>query len=101
MQTNSENKITAGDLRQRLTIPKERLEAINAVLLNPDMRVINDFLAVVAKYGTPEEINQRAKEAGQLEHLLKKVEEIQPAYLEDLEWLDEQRKKKAFISIHD
>ena len=51
-----------------LTIPNERLEAINAVLLNPDMRVINDFLAVVAKYGTPEEINQQAMEAGQLDN---------------------------------
>lgn len=101
MQTNSENKITAGDLRQRLTIPNERLEAINAVLLNPDMRVINDFLAVVEKYGTPEEINQQAKEAGQLDNLLRKVEAIEPAYLEDLEWLDEQRQKKAFISIQD
>jgi hypothetical protein len=101
VQSNSDNKVTAGDLRQRLTIPNERLEAINAVLLNPDMRVINDFLAVVTKYGTPEEINQRAKEAGQLDNLLKKVEEIQPAYIEDLEWLDEQRKKKAFISIQD
>ena len=40
-------------------------------------------------------------EAGQLENLLKKVEEIQPAYLEDLEWLDEQRRQKAFISIQD
>ena len=101
MQTNSEKKMTAADLRQRLIIPNERLEAINAVLLNPDLRVINDFLAVVAKYGTPEEINQQAMEAGQLENLLKKVEEIQPAYLEDLEWLDEQRRQKAFISIQD
>jgi hypothetical protein len=101
VQTNSEKIMTAGDLRQRLTIPNERLEAINAVLLNPDMRVINDFLAVVAKYGTPEEINQQAMEAGQLDNLLKKVEEIQPAYLEDLEWLDEQRRQKAFISIQD
>jgi hypothetical protein len=35
---------------------------LNAVLLNPDMRVINDFLAVVEKYGTPEEINRQAAE---------------------------------------
>ena len=46
------------DLRQMLSIPVERLDAINAVLLNPDTRLINDFLTVVAKYGSPEEINQ-------------------------------------------
>ena len=32
MQPNSQKKITAADLRQRLIIPNERLEAINAVL---------------------------------------------------------------------
>ena len=31
------------DLRERLKIPADRLDEINAVLLNPDMRVMNDF----------------------------------------------------------
>ena len=57
-------------LRQLLKIPAERLEDVNAVLLNPDTQVINDFLAVVAKYGTPEEINRKAEEARQLPALL-------------------------------
>ena len=61
------------DLRERLKIPSDRLDEINAVLLNPDMRVMNDFLAVVAKYGTPEEINAKAKEARKMENLLAKV----------------------------
>ena len=50
-------------IRERLQIAPERLEAINAVLLDPDMQVVNDFLDVVAKYGTPEEINAKAAEA--------------------------------------
>ena len=45
------------DMRQRLRISSDRLDALNDILLNPDMRVIDDFLKVVAKYGTPEEIN--------------------------------------------
>ena len=45
---------------RRLEISPDRLEALNAILLNPDMRVIDDFLAVVARYGTPEEINRKA-----------------------------------------
>ncbi len=92
---------TQDELRHRLAIPIERLDAINAVLLNPDERVINDFLAVVAKYGTPEEINAKAKSARQMSALLQRVEETHPAYLADLSWLSERRDADAFISIAD
>ena len=101
MQTNSAPMMDESDLRQKLTIPLERLNAINAVLLNPDLRLVNDFLAILAKYGTPDEINQQAADAGQLDALLHKVKEIQPAYLEDLEWLEEQRQQGSFIRIQD
>ena len=89
------------DLRERLKIPANRLDEINAVLLNPDMRVINDFLAVVEKYGTPEEINAKAHEARKLDNLLAKVKATKPEYLADLEWLAEQRDAGAFISVAD
>ena len=75
------------DIRQRLKIPPDRLDALNSLLLNPDMRVINDFLAVVAKYGTPEEINAKADEARQMDALLKRVKETKPEFLADLDWL--------------
>ncbi|MEW6716397.1 MAG: hypothetical protein AB1345_02670 [Chloroflexota bacterium] len=88
-------------IRHRLSIPPDRLEAINAILLNPDMRAINDFLNVVAKYGAPEEINQKATAARQLPALFKRVEKKKPAYLDDLKWLQEQRDKGAFIRIAD
>jgi hypothetical protein len=91
----------AKDYRQKLAISPDRLEAINAVILDPDSRVINDFLSVVAKYGTPQEINQNAAEASQLPVLLKRVEAINPGYLEDLIWLEEQRDQHAFITIND
>ena len=87
------------DFRHLLQIPAARLDDINAVLSNPDTRVINDFLAVVAKYGTPEQINQKAAAARQLPALLKKVGETRPEYLSDLRWLEEQRDRGAFISI--
>ncbi len=88
-------------LRDHLKIPYDRLDAINAVLLNPDERIINDFLAVVAKYGTPEEINAKAREARQLDNLMEKVRQTKPEYLDDLNWLIEQRDKGAFISVAD
>ncbi len=89
------------ELRERLRISPDKLDAINDILLNPDMRVVNDVLAVVAKFGTPEEINAKAAEAGKLENLLKKVEAVKPEYLADLQWLMEQRDKGAFISVSD
>ncbi|MEJ5224924.1 MAG: hypothetical protein WHV44_10760, partial [Anaerolineales bacterium] len=89
------------DLRQRLSIPASRLDPINAVLLDPSTQVIEDFLAVVAKYGTPEEINAKHREARKLDNLLKKVEERAPAYIPDLKWLIEQRDRGAFVSVAD
>ena len=88
-------------LRQSLAIPISRLEEINAVLLNPDTRVINDFLAVVEKYGTPDEINRKAAQEGSLPALIERVKESKPEYLEDLQWLEEQRARSAFISVAD
>jgi hypothetical protein len=89
------------DLRKKLEISVDQLESINKVLLNPDSRVINDFLKVVEKHGTPDEINAKAVEAGKLENLLKMVEKSKPEFLADLEWLQEQRDKNAFISVAD
>lgn len=89
----------AEQIRQLLRIPYERLDDINAVLMDTDTRVINDFLAVVAKYGTPEEINRKAQQARQLPVLLEKVKATKPEYLEDLRWLEEQRERGAFISL--
>jgi hypothetical protein len=88
-------------LRKLLKIPYSRLDDINAVLLNPDMQVVNDFLAVVEKYGTPREINRKAKAARQLPRLLAKVKKLKPEYLKDLKWLEAQRDKGAFISVAD
>jgi hypothetical protein len=89
------------NVRQLLRIDPARLDAINSILFDPDMRVVNDFLKVVDKYGTPEEINRKADQAGQLENLLKKVELTKPEYLVDLEWLTQQRDRSAFISVDD
>jgi hypothetical protein len=88
-------------IREMLSIPSSRLEEINSVISDPNTRVINDFLSMVAKYGTPEEINQKAKSARHLSALLKRVEQSHPAYLADLHWLQEQRDRGAFISIEE
>lgn len=87
------------DLRQKLVIPASRLVEINTLLLHPDSRVINELLTVVAKYGTPEEINAKATAARQLPALLERVKTAKPEYLADLKWLEEQRDSGTFISV--
>ena len=89
------------NLRERLRIPSERLDVINAIFTDSNMKVVDDFLDVVSKYGTPEEINAKARQASNLSTLLHRVEKIRPEYLADLKWLKEQRDKKAFISVAD
>lgn len=88
-------------LRQMLKIPQSRLDALNALLLDPEMRVMNDFLEVVARYGSPQEINRKAVAAAQLPTLYRRVKEIRPEYLKDLEWLTEQRDKGTFVRLAD
>ena len=68
------------NLHDRLLIPDGNLAAINALLLNPDSRVIDALLKVVEKYGTPEEINRQAAEARQLDRLLARLDEIHSPY---------------------
>lgn len=87
------------DLRQRLRVEPERVHALNDILLDPEMRVIDDLLEVVQKYGSPEEINRKAAAARQPSALRERVAATRPEYLEDLDWLSEQRDRGAFITI--
>jgi hypothetical protein len=89
------------NLQNLLKIPSDRLDAINAILLDPRERVMADFLKVVEKYGTPEEINAKHTRSRQIEELFRKVKEKNPIYIRDLEWLMEQRDRNAFIPINE
>jgi len=89
------------NLRERLRIAQEQFNDINSLLLDPDSQVVNDFLAVVEKYGAVEEINRQAEEARRFPNLMARLKEVDSPYLADLEWLIEQRDQGAFISIAD
>ena len=84
-----------------LKISPDKLKAFNSVLLDPNSRVMKDFLAVVAKYGTPQEINRKHKSARKMYNLFRIIEERNPAAIKDLKWLIQQRDKGAFISVKD
>lgn len=87
--------------RQLLAIPRSRLDAINDVLLDPDSKVMKAFLDIVAKYGTPEEINHKHAESRRLDNLLKAVQAKAPGHVKDLHWLIQQRDQRRFISVAD
>jgi hypothetical protein len=87
------------ELRRKLAIPSARLDDLNAFLLDPDSRVVSDVLAVIARYGTPEEINRKARAAGELPALLDRIRAAHPEYLADLDWLAGQRDRGAFVSV--
>lgn len=89
------------ELRARLRIPHGRLDDINALLLDPNTRVVNDLLDVVAKYGTPEEIEAKAARARDFDALMARLAEHDCRYLDDLIWLQGQRDAGAFISEAD
>jgi hypothetical protein len=87
------------DIQNNLAIDSKRLDEINSYILDPNNKIINDFIKVVEKYGGPETINQKAKEAGKVENLIARLKEKKSPYVEDLEWLIDQKNKGSFISV--
>jgi len=88
-----------GDLRDRLRIDSEHLRAINDLLADPGNEVVNALLDVVERYGGPEAINGKAREARRLEGLLERLEAQGSPYLADLHWLRRKRDEGAFVSV--
>ena len=89
------------DLRRKLKLSEQSLDAINAFLLKEDNPLINDLLSIVEKYGGVDEINRKANETRNLDSLMTRLKEKKPSYVKDLEWLIEQRDKGSFISMID
>jgi hypothetical protein len=87
------------DLRDRLKIGQEKIDEINHFLLDPGNELINKLLAIVEKYGGPDEINHKATEARKLGNLMARLKEQNSPYLNDLEWLIEQKDQGKFIKF--
>ena len=89
------------EFRELLKIANERLDEVNRLLTDPNNEIINELLAVVERYGGPEEINRKACEAGKMESLMARLKENQSPYLADLERLIDQRDRKAFVRMEE
>lgn len=86
-------------MRENLLISQERLQEINHFLADPSNKLINELVLVVEKYGTVEEINERAKKAKELPNLMAKLKNMDSPYYKDLIWLEEKRDQGAFVSV--
>lgn len=75
------------------------LEGMNDMLSNPSNPLVADFLRVVAKYGTPEEINAKAEEARKVANLLQRLRSLDSPHVQDLEWLIRERDRGSFVSV--
>lgn len=89
------------NLRENLVISQKAVKEINDFLTDPNNELINELLAIVERYGGPEEINRQASEARQLENLIARLRDEGSPYLADVEWLIEQRDKEAFVSMEE
>ncbi len=89
------------NIRNKLAIDRKRLDEINSYLLDSNNKIINDLIKVVEKYGGPEKINQKAREAGKVENLIERLKIRNSPYVKDLEWLIKQKDKGSFITVDD
>ena len=88
-------------LRRLLAADAGRLRQINGFLVDPANGLIDRLLEVVERHGGPREINRKAEEAGRLENLLARLDEERSPYRTDLDWLMEQRDRRAFVPMEE
>ena len=88
-------------LRERLALAPAGVAAVNALLTSPDNPLVEGLLDLLDLYGGVEEINRKAAEAERLESRLDRLRDERSPYLEDLEWLRDQRDAGAFVSLAD
>lgn len=82
-----------------LRVTQKSFDEFNQFLTSKDNEVVGEFLRVVSKYGTPQEINAKAEAARQLPNLLSRLRNMNSPYLNKLQWLIEERDKGSFVPI--
>ena len=56
---------------------------------------------MVGKFGSVSEINERAREAGRVENLVKRLERAGSPFVKDIEWLASARDGGKFVPLSD
>lgn len=87
------------DLRNKLSISTDDLNAVNEFITNPANPLIKTLTDLVETFGGPDAINEKARQARDPQNLMNRLKEINSPYVADLEWLMEQKDRKAFVSM--
>ena len=74
---------------------------VNEFLTDPANAALAGLRRVVNKFGSVSEINERAREAGKAESLIKKLERTNSPFIKDIEWLASVRDDGKLISLSD
>lgn len=88
-------------MKEKLEIDYQALNEVNQFLTKKDNPVIDKMIKIVDKYGGPQKINDLAQKNGKIEVLMEKLRSKKPEYVDQLNWLMEQRDNKKFISMDD
>ncbi|MBU8849840.1 MAG: hypothetical protein KOO64_09870, partial [Desulfobacterales bacterium] len=71
------------------------------LITNPDNKQVEELCSLIEKFGGAKAINEKAEKARNPETLMQRLKDMNSPYVADLEWLMEQRDKKAFVSMED
>ncbi len=88
-------------LKDMLQIKAEDLAIVNQLMASPDNKLVKELCDLVESFGGVDAINEKAKQARKPENLMLRLKEMNSPYVADIEWLIEQRDKKAFVSMDD
>jgi hypothetical protein len=87
------------ELKDLLKIQTNDLDVVNQLITNPDNIQVKELCDLIEKFGGAKKINEKAAQARNPETLMQRLKDINSPYVADLEWLIEQRDKKAFVSM--
>lgn len=83
----------------RFAVDPEAVNTVNHLLSDQGNPLTGALTEIVGKYGSPSEINRKAREARSLDTLFEQLRDIGSPYLADLEWLMDARDEGSFISV--
>lgn len=99
--TGAIDETTRQDLRDRLRITAESVEAVNVLLAAGGSPLVDGLIDLVDEFGGVVAINRAADEAGDLQSRLARLEAECSPWLDDLYWLRDQRDGGAFVTLEE
>lgn len=87
------------DIKDLLKIKANDLDIINQLITSPDNQQVKELTDLIEKFGGPKAINEKAKKARDPKALMQRLKKMDSPYVADIEWLMEQKDKKAFIPM--